>query len=127
MSRSELVALQVGDVSESEDGLDVATIRIGKTDHAGDGAECYREHETMRALKRWLAGVGISSDPLFRSLRKDGRVADRPLEAGEVRSTLRRLADRANLEPARLERAFGHSLRVGMAPDLIASGADLPG
>jgi hypothetical protein len=44
-----------------------------------------------------------------------------------VRSILRRLAERANLEPGPLERVSGHSLRVGMAQDLIASGADLPG
>jgi hypothetical protein len=55
-----------------------------------------------------------------------GHVTERPLAAGGA-SVLRRFAERANLESGRLERVSGHSLRVGMAQDLIASGADLPG
>ncbi len=45
------------------------------------------------------------------------------LAGGEVPRILKRLAERAGLEPSGIS---GHSLWVGMAQDLVASGADLP-
>ncbi len=45
------------------------------------------------------------------------------LAGGEVPRILKRLVKRAGLEPGAIS---GHSLRVGMAQDLVASGADLP-
>lgn len=125
--RSELVALKVGDVVGNNDGSGVATIRLSKTDHAGEGAECYLAPETMAAVRRWLEAATITAGPLFRALRKSAHVTDRAIAAGEVSAILKRLAQRAKLDPGRTARVSGHSLRVGMTQDLVASGADLPG
>lgn len=49
-----------------------------------------------------------------------GRTA---LAGGQVSRILKRLAQQAGLEPSTIS---GHSVRVGMAQDLVANGADLP-
>lgn len=125
--RSELVALRVGDIGRSEDGSGTATIRRSKTDTAGEGADCYLSPETMAALDRWLAAAGISTGPLFRSLRRGGHVTERQLAADELPGILRGLARRAKLAADRVQRVSGHSLRVGMAQDLVGAGLDLAG
>jgi len=124
--RAELVALQVGDVTRNDDGSGVATIRRSKTDQAGEGADCYLGHETLAAVDRWLAASGITSGALFRSMKKGGNVTERALAAGEVSITLKALAKRAKIAVDRAQRVSGHSLRVGMAQDLVAAGLDLP-
>ena len=124
--RSELVALQVQDITRAGDGTGTATIRRSKVDQAGEGADCYLGTETMIALDRWLEASGITAGPLFRSLRKGGKVTDRALAAGDVPALLKALARRARLADERVERVSGHSLRVGMAQDLVAAGLDLP-
>ena len=126
--REELVALQAADVTESPagDGSATATIRRSKTDAAGEGADQYVSPEAFAALRRWCKAAGISTGPVFRSMKKGGRVTDRALGAGEVPGILKRLARRAGLPDDRVVRIAGHSLRVGMAADLVAGGADLP-
>ena len=73
--RSELVALDVADLEETDDGLKV-TIRRSKTDQEGHGetiaivrgsAAC-----PVKAVKAWLAASGISEGPLFRPVAKGG-------------------------------------------------------
>lgn len=124
--RAELVALRIEDITRSKDGTGTATIRRSKVDQAGEGADCYLGTETMIALDRWLEASGMTAGPLFRSLRKGGRVTERALEAGEVPVVLKSLARRARLSADRVQRVSGHSLRVGMAQDLVAAGLDLP-
>jgi integrase len=124
--RAELVALRVEDITRAEDGTGTATVRRSKVDQAGEGADCFLGHETMVALDRWLSVSGITTGPLFRSLRKGGRGTERALDAGEVSAILKALANRARLAVDRVQRVSGHSLRVGMAQDLVAAGLDLP-
>lgn len=125
--RGELVALHVDDITRNADGTGTATIRRSKVDQAGEGADCFLGHETITALDRWLAAAGITSGPVLRSMRKGGRVTERALAAGEVATTLKALARRARLAADRVQRVSGHSLRVGMAQDLVAAGLDLAG
>jgi integrase len=67
--RSELVALEVEDLTEVPDGLRVR-IRRSKTDQSGEGHEIaiprgYRLR-LVEAVQTWLAAAEISSGPLFR-------------------------------------------------------------
>jgi integrase len=76
--RSELVALNVADLAETEDGFRV-TIRRSKTDQEGEGATIAIARGSVacpvKAVKAWLYAVGINEGPLFRSVSKGGHVS----------------------------------------------------
>ena len=122
--RSELVDLTVEDIEKSRGGSGTALIRRSKTDQQGEGARVYLSPGAMRALFEWLDAAEIGGGPIFRKIDRWGKVWPRALGANEVSNILKRLAERAGLEDA--ERVSGHSLRVGMAQDLVAVGTELP-
>jgi hypothetical protein len=96
--RSELVALNVADLEESDDGLKI-TIRRSKTDQEGHGetiaiirggACC-----PVKAVKAWLQASGISDGALFRPVAKGGSacsalrinpcaISSRPMPSGSA-------------------------------------------
>ena len=120
--RSEVVALQVEDVTFAADGSATVLIRRSKTDQAGQGEVRWLSPRAVTYLRQWLAAVGITEGAIFRAVNKAGKAGD-ALAASEVSRILKRLAGRAGLDPAAVS---GHSCRVGMAQDLVASGAELP-
>ena len=73
-------------------------------------------------MRKWLEGAGITDGPLFRSVSRGDRVGG-ALDAGDVARRFKVMAERAGIDPGRVS---GHSCRVGMAQDLVASGAELP-
>lgn len=123
--RSELTELEVEDVTSGPHGTGRALIRKSKTDQEGAGAHAHVSAPAMRALKRWLQAAAITSGPIFRRIDKWGRVGRRRMHPASVAKALKRLASVAELDD--VERISGHSLRVGMAQDLVAAGADLAG
>src|ERR1700722_5694121 len=76
--RSELVALDVADIEETETGLLVA-IRGSKTDQEREGATIAIARGDVacpvKALRAWLDAAGIASGPLFRPINKAGTLA----------------------------------------------------
>jgi site-specific recombinase XerC len=76
--RSELVALDVADLEETDEGLRV-TIRQSKTDQEGHGQviAIARGSSTcpVKAIKAWLEASGITEGPLFRPVAKGGHLA----------------------------------------------------
>jgi site-specific recombinase XerD len=77
--RSELVALDVANLSECPEGLRV-TIRWSKTDQEGAGAViavCKGSIACpVAALRDWLAAANITDGPIFRPIGKGGRLKD---------------------------------------------------
>jgi integrase len=73
--RSELVALDVADPEETDDGYKI-TIRRSKTDQEAHGATIAIVRGSaacpVRAVKAWLAAAGISEGPVFRPVAKGG-------------------------------------------------------
>ncbi len=120
--RSEVVALQVADLTFGDDGSATVLVRRSKTDQAGEGAMLWLSPRTTAALRRWLDGAGITEGAVFRSVDR-GSHTGAPLDPGDVARVFKKLAGRAGLEP---EAISGHSARVGMAQDLVAHGAELP-
>ena len=119
--RSEVVALQVGDVQFADDGSATVLISRSKTDTAGEGAVLWLSPRTTAAVRAWMDGAGITDGALFRSVLK-GSVVGGPLDAGDVARVFKKLAERAGIDASLIS---GHSARVGMAQDLVAHGAEL--
>ena len=118
---SEASALQVADVEANADGGTV-TIRASKTDQQGDGAVRFLGAPTVAAVQRYLKAAGITDGPLFRRIRKGGRVTADALGADSLRAIVRQ---RAAAVDGITGRIGGHSLRVGSARELAADGASL--
>ncbi len=121
LRRSEVVALEVVDVTMDRGGSASLLVRRAKTDPEGCGAVLYLHRDSVRLLKEWLGASRIAAGPLFRSVRKDGAVGGR-LDASQVPRIYRAMAERAGLPPRIVRRISGHSPRVGAAQDMIASG-----
>jgi site-specific recombinase XerD len=123
--RSELVALEVADLTEAPDGLRVR-IRRSKTDQEGEGAEIaiprgYRLRP-VEAVQAWMGAAAISEGPLFRPVLKGGRIQPEPLSAFSAARIVKHYAERAGLDPAAYA---GHSLRSGFLTSAAESGASI--
>ncbi|MYG48301.1 MAG: tyrosine-type recombinase/integrase [Gemmatimonadales bacterium] len=125
LRRSELVALQVVDVTLDRGGSASLLVRRAKNDPEGGGAVLYLHSDSVRLLKEWLAASGVSAGPLFRVVRKGGTLRG-ALHPGQVPRIYKAMARRAGLAAEVVRRLSGHSPRVGAAQDMIASGIELP-
>jgi site-specific recombinase XerD len=123
--RSELVALDVADLVETEDGYRI-TIRRGKTDQEAQGATIgiIRGARAcpVKAVKRWLETAGITEGAIFRSVAKGGKVSAARLSAEAVAVIVKDAAERAGLDPAIFA---GHSLRSGFLTSAAKRGASV--
>lgn len=113
--RSELVALDVADLEEVEEGL-IATIRRAKTDQEGRGRRVgiprgeHAETCPVQAYRAWVEAAGIVDGPVFRPIDRHGNVKPDRLRAQAVSIVLKRAAERAGLDA---ELFSSHSLRSG--------------
>lgn len=124
--RSELVALDAGDLTFVPEGLE-ALVRRSKTDQEGAGhlkviaygsdpATC-----PVRAMKDWLELAGIGEGPAFRPINRHEQIHDKRLTAHAVAVIVKRSATRAGLSDRQLS---GHSLRAGFVTTAKQHGAD---
>jgi site-specific recombinase XerD len=123
--RSELVALQVSDLQEVEDGL-LVTIRRSKTDQEGQGVLIGILRGTrirpVKLVREWLDAAGITEGPVFRAVALGGRMSSEPLSGDAVASLVKHYAERIGLDP----RAYAaHSLRAGMITSSAEAGANV--
>ncbi|MBM0224796.1 MULTISPECIES: tyrosine-type recombinase/integrase [Micromonospora] len=130
--RSELAALNIADLTFTDDGLQV-TIRRSKTDKDSLGRATALPYTSrpatcpVRNMQAWLdtlATLGETSGPVFRRIDRHGNLGRAPHGRGEANGRItgqavaiivRRTALRAGLDAAS---AFsGHSLRRGFATE----------
>ena len=123
--RSELVALDVADLEFGRDGLTV-TLRRGKTDQEAQGRKVgipyasNPEHCPVRILQGWLEQSNTTAGAVFRAINRHAQVQPQALSAIDVARVVKKLADRAGLDPAKYA---GHSLRAGHATSAAIAGA----
>ena len=123
--RSELVGLDVDDVTETADGL-VIRIRRSKTDPEAKGTTIALPFGStaatcpVRGYRAWIAASGIAAGPAFRSVDRHGRAGQGRMNAGSVARLIKRAAEAAGLDPAGYA---GHSLRAGFATQAFLNGA----
>jgi site-specific recombinase XerD len=124
LRRSELVALNLEDLDESELGYKV-TIRHSKTDQEGAGQTLAIVRGSVAcpvaALKAWLGAAGIAAGPIFRSVKKGGAVTGR-LPAQSVADIVKAYAERVGLDPTLFA---GHSMRSGFLTSAAKRGASI--
>ena len=123
--RSELVSLDVEDLTETADGL-VVRLRRSKTDPEAKGTTVALPYGStaatcpVRSYRAWVAAAKITSGPAFRSVNRHGRVGRGRMNAGSVARLIKRAAEAAALDPAGYA---GHSLRAGFATQAFLNGA----
>lgn len=122
--RSELIALNAEDVTESRDGLTIFISR-SKTDQEGKGrfvgipygsnpATC-----PVRAFQDWKRASGIITGSLWRVIGRKGELSADRLTTHAVARIIKRCAERAGLDPANYS---GHSLRAGLVTSAAKAG-----
>ena len=123
--RSELVALDVTDIAETETGL-LVTIRHSKTDQEGEGETIAISRGDraypVKALRAWLEAAGIETGAIFRPINKSGVVAPSRLSDRSVANIVKTYAERAGFDPAIFS---GHSLRSGFLTSAAGNGASI--
>ena len=124
LRRSEIVALNVADVTRHPKGL-VLRIRKSKTDQAGEGMIKAIPHgkrlKVIVALDAWMKAAKITSGPLFRSAR-GFTIGTERLRDQQVARMIKSRMRKAGLD----SRSFsGHSLRSGFITSAAEAGASL--
>ncbi len=119
--RSELLGLDLADVSVQEEGLRVK-IRKSKTDQEGRGRVLGLPYASVaavcpvRSYLAWVRIAGIEDGPLFRRVSRDGRtVESHRLSPRQFSDIVKTAARRASLDG----RYSGHSLRAGLVTSAV--------
>jgi site-specific recombinase XerD len=123
--RSELVALDVADIAETETGL-LVTIRRGKTDQEGIGRTIAIPRGDVacpvKALRAWLEAAAIDGGPIFRPIDKGGTVRPSRHTDRSVANIVKAYAERAGFDASTFS---GHSLRAGFLTSAAGKGASI--
>lgn len=114
LRRSEIVALDAGDIEAVPKGLTIHLLR-SKTDQEGAGRKIgvplgRTRHCPVRALESWLKRGTIEDGPIFRPVDRHGRVASERLSAEAVSVIVKERVSAIGFEE---EGYSGHSLRAG--------------
>jgi len=122
--RSELVSLDVADLSFTTEGL-LITLRRSKTDQDGEGrpvAIPHGAHEQtcpVRAAQAWLERAGIGEGAVFRPVDRHGKLAVTRLSDQAIALVVKRCAGRVGMSVASFA---GHSLRAGFVTSAARAG-----
>lgn len=141
--RSDLVRLNIGDVTEVDQGLEIV-VRKAKSDQMAEGRKVAMPYGSdpltcpVRLTRAWLAllaGRGMASGPLLRRVDRHGRIGGEPgadmsgrgsddgrLSGHAVRTIVQQSAARAGLMDRGIK---AHSLRAGGVTGAYLGGADL--
>ena len=126
LRRSEICALRASDIHifmPQDEGSKrmFLNVRRSKTDQTGKGHRiAVPEGKVIRPIQRlemWLSESGIKCGPLFRSMRRGGRVQGKPLHHSDIPRLLKHYASQIGLDPKHVS---GHSLRAGFVTSAVA-------
>jgi integrase len=125
LRRSELTAMNWGDIRTRDEGLEIL-IRHSKTDQEGRGRRVaipYGSDEQtcpVRSLQRWREHLPVARGPVFRSVNRHGGIGTSRLSDTAVNGIVKRAALAAGLDASTYS---GHSLRAGFATTAALNGA----
>ena len=118
--RSEVVALDVGDLRRINDETWLYALGATKTDATGQRREKPLRGPVVDALRTWLEQSGLEDGPLFRRLHRGGRLGGR-LGDDQVARIVQRRAALAGLDGD----WAAHSLRSGFVTEAGRQGVPL--
>lgn len=123
LRRSELVALDVVDVTVRPRGL-IVHIGRSKTDQDGEGADIPvpngKQLKPADALREWLEASGVTEGPIFREVDRHGRVGSQALSDRSVARIVKGVFADLGIEGD----FAGHSLRAGFVTTALEHGVD---
>jgi integrase len=121
--RSELAALELGDLEKRPEGY-VVTVRRSKTDQEGRGQQKGLPYGSdpatcpVRTLDAWLSAAEITEGRVFRSIAWHGAIGA-SLSPRAIAQIVKRHCELAGLEPSK----YGaHSLRSGFVTTAARAG-----
>lgn len=123
--RSELVGLDVSDLSFTAEGL-LITLRRSKTDQGGEGRQVaipsgsHQETCPVRAMRAWLEAAAITEGAVFRPITRHGKIEPTRLSDHAVALVVKRYAEAVGLIATSFS---GHSLRAGFVTSAARAGA----
>ena len=119
LRRSEICDLNVQDIEfldypENHEDRMVITIRQSKTDQQGKGQKVPILDgggiRPIHCLRLWLEGSGITTGPLFQTMKRGGNLRGKPLHHSDIPRIVKHYAKLVGLDPKDIA---GHSLRAG--------------
>lgn len=122
--RSELVGLNVEDLTFTSEGLLLA-LRRSKTDQEGEGRDVAIPFGSnvptcpVSAVRAWLDASAITEGPVFRAMARCGRILATRLSDHAVAVVVKRYAAVAGFDP---RQCSGHSLRAGLVTSAARAG-----
>ena len=122
--RSELVQLQIENLSISSDRSGSILVHQSKSIQYGEVRLAYLSVETMDHLQNWLRASALVSGSIFRGIRGSTVLRD-TLHPYSVARVLKDCAEAADLDHSVVEGLSGHSMRVGATQDMVAAGIDI--
>lgn len=122
--RSELVKLQIENLSISPDGSGTIVVHQSKSIQYGEVRLAYLSVEALDHLQNWLCAAALDSGPIFRGIKGSIVMRD-ALHPYSVAYILKGCAVAAGLDQSVVEGLSGHSMRVGAAQDMAAAGIDM--
>ncbi|MGN7300338.1 site-specific integrase [Ferdinandcohnia sp. SAFN-114] len=123
LRRSELVQLNIEDISITRDGL-ILHLNRSKTDQKGEGQEIALPYGSnpltcpVRSYEDWLTTSSISEGPVFRRIDRHGNIMGR-LTPQSVRLIVKDCCEKVGLNP---DRYGAHSLRSGFCSTAAKAG-----
>ena len=123
LRRSELVGLNIEDISKTRDGL-ILHLNKSKTDQNGEGQDVALPYVSNsltcpgRSLEDWLAASHISEGPLFRRIDRHANILGR-LTSQSVRLIVKDCCKKVGLDP---DKYGAHSLRSGFCSTAAKAG-----
>lgn len=118
--RSEVAALNAGDVAEAPEGF-IVTVRRSKSDQEGKGRRIPLAYVhgaadacPVRAVRAWTAEASVSGGALLRRVDRWGHVRDAGLSGESVAEVVKESAARIGIDP---HTVGGHSLRSGFVSE----------
>jgi len=99
-------------------------LRKSKTDQEANGKFIRFGPKTQCAIGGWIQISTINDGFIFRGIKNNGDIL-KSLNPGQINRIYKRLAEMSGLPKEIIKNISGHSLRVGGAQDLLASGASL--